>query len=100
MSSHSRLRDVLRDLIEAVRDNALADCQDGGVNVDVVNSMRKGHESEVMSLKEAEQRLDRALRNAWKEITGDRIKGDPVEFILCGPHPKVKAVPATGKVGA
>lgn len=80
-----RVRQLLDELMDAVRDNALSDCQDGGIHVDIVNSMRKGHESEVMSLEEAEGRLDDAIRKTWKELTGQDIAGDPVEFIV-GPR--------------
>jgi hypothetical protein len=72
---------LIRDLLDAGHDGVLAQFQDGGKKVDIVFSRRRGHTDEVMSLAEAERRIDAAIRQAWKELTGGVVRGDPVEFI-------------------
>lgn len=73
---------LIGSLIGAAHDGCLAGVQDGGKNVDIIFSRRKGHETEVMSLEESERRLDTAIRQAWKELTGTRLEGDPVESVM------------------
>jgi hypothetical protein len=79
--SNKAAQKLILALLDAGHDGVLADCQDGGENVDIIFSRRKGHESEVMGLAESEQRMDAAIRFAWKTLTGKTIAGDPVEFI-------------------
>ncbi len=80
--SNDAIRESLKDLMQAVRISTLADCQDGGVNVDVILSQRTGHTHQVMSIAEAERIiLDKAIRSTWELLTGTKVKGDPVEFI-------------------
>ena len=72
---------VIADLLAVAHDGALASCQDGGVNVDIVFSRKPGREDRVMTLRESEQRLDAAIRRAYAAMTGEKVKGDPVEFV-------------------
>ena len=75
-------RKIILDLTEAAGDVVLVECQDGGENVDIVLSRVAGHASEVMSLREAERRLDGAIKRAYRALKpGFDIVGDPVAFI-------------------
>ena len=81
MAGTKQLRRLIHGVIDAATDCSLVGCQDGGVNVDVVLSRRRGHTNEVMGLEESEERLDSAIRKLWKAITGTSIKGDPFDFV-------------------
>lgn len=79
--SKRKIKTSIKNLMDAVRDADLVDCQDGGVNVDIVLTRREGQHHQVMGLQEAEERLDAAIRAIWELLTGNRITGDPVGFI-------------------
>ncbi len=79
--SDKQAKQIILDLLDAANDGALASCQDGGANVDVVFSRMKGHENEVMSLSESERRMDRAIRRACRALTGKKIEGDPIAWV-------------------
>jgi len=82
----SRLTDteakkIILDLIDAGHDGALVPLQDGGAKVDVILSQIEGRGHLVMGRWEAESRTDRAIRQAWRALTGQLLAGDPVVFI-------------------
>lgn len=74
---------VIADLINASRADALVPLYDGGVTVDVVYSLKRPRHR--MTLKESESLMDAAIRAAWVALTGDKLKAeDPVTFVLEG----------------
>jgi hypothetical protein len=79
--------------MDAMYDVALAGCQDGGEKVDILWSRLPGRQNEVMSIKEAEQRLNIAIRAAWRDLTGLEIDGDPWKFIKGSPYGEPCEVP-------
>lgn len=68
-------------LIDATTDVCLVDHQDGGEKIDVVYSKVPGSHDDAMTLPEAEGRLDVAIRQLYGVLTGQRVEGDPMEFI-------------------
>jgi hypothetical protein len=81
MTKTQKARRVIKELLDVAQEGALVPIQDGGKHVDIVWS-RTERESP-MSLSESERLMDRAIRAAYKAITGEAIpRGvDPVEFI-------------------
>ncbi len=78
----AQAKKIIRDLLDAGNDTCLAGNQDGGKNIDIVFSRKKGHTDKVMTLAEAEQRMDAAILSAWKVLMpGHDPDGDLVEFI-------------------
>lgn len=80
VDNETRKRTVL-DLIDAGKMGALIDNQDGGENIEVVFSRKRGQKTQAMEADEAEEFMDAAIRAAWRLMGGEDIDGDAVEFI-------------------
>lgn len=79
--SETEARGLIASLMDAAHDVCLAEHQDGGKNVDIIESVDKP--GEVMTIDEAERRLDVAIKAAWETLTGRPIPrgADPFEFV-------------------
>lgn len=70
---------LIYSLISASHDAFLASHQDGGISVDV--ALSHNNPNKVMTIEESEKLMDKAIREAYRVLTGKSIKGDPFELI-------------------
>lgn len=77
-------KEIIRELIAVGRESGLVQLQDQR-DVDTVWSRKPGQPGklQVMTLEEAEEWMDAAIREAWHVMTGRPLPEgeDPVEFI-------------------
>lgn len=76
-------KETINRLLLAGRTGALVEHYDGGRKVTVVYSNKNPENMMPMSLSEAEELMDDAIRQAWAFMTGKLLDEavDPVEFI-------------------
>ena len=83
MNGDSKVRKLIGDLLDAARTLALVEFADESNDIGIVLSRIRGREHSIMDLYEAERIYDRAIRAAYRELTGKSMpKGvDPVEWV-------------------
>jgi hypothetical protein len=83
MQQPKEAKRLILAVMNATRDAACVEFDDGGINVDEVYSRRPGKKHQKMTLEEAERATDAAVREIYKALTGREISRslDVIEFL-------------------